>query len=149
MQEHEKWLKIVHEDLTAAKALIKIELFSTVTYHCQQAAEKSLKAYLVFKKHPVIKTHDLVQLLELCMKFSNDFKMIYEPTKLLNPFSSKSRYPTEYDIPDLADSKLAIKHMQSIVNFVLKKIAAPEMGQTNIFNKLGDLDENIGKDSNS
>ena len=56
MQEHEKWLKIAQEDLLAAKGLLTLELFSSVTYHCQQAAEKSLKAYHVFKKHVAFKT---------------------------------------------------------------------------------------------
>jgi len=29
MQEHERWLKIVDQDLKSAKALLKVELFST------------------------------------------------------------------------------------------------------------------------
>ena len=50
MHGHEEWLRIAKEDLLAAKALVKIELFSAVVYHCQQSSEKLLKAYLVFIK---------------------------------------------------------------------------------------------------
>lgn len=34
--------------------------------------EKTLKAYLVFKNYPIMKTHDLIQLLEMCMSFLNE-----------------------------------------------------------------------------
>lgn len=133
MQEHEKWLKIAQEDLLAAKGLLTLELFSSVTYHCQQAAEKSLKAYLVFKKHVAVKTHDLIKLLELCMSFDQEFKKKFDASDYVNPFSTKFRYPTEFDIPDIAEAELAIKHAQSIMAFVVKKITAPQTGQKDIF----------------
>lgn len=130
MQEHEDWLRIAKDDFLAAKGLIKLELFSAVAYHCQQSAEKSLKAYLVFKKHQALKTHDLIKLLELCMTFDRDFKKKFDAADYINPFSSKFRYPTEYDIPNLAEAEFAIKHAQSILRFVLKKISEPGTGQT-------------------
>ena len=133
MQSHELWLKIVQEDLKAAEGLLAIELFSAVTFHCQQAAEKSLKGYLAFKNQPIIKTHDLIKLVELCMKIDVDFRSIYEEAKLLNPFSTKFRYPTEYDIPDFVDAESAIKQTQKIVRFVIKKISKLETEQTTIF----------------
>lgn len=94
MQEHEQWLRIVEEDLLAAKTLLKVELFSGVVYHCHQAAEKSLKAYLIKQKHQVLKSHDLIKLLELCMSSKQEFKKVFEAALYLNPFSSKFRYPT-------------------------------------------------------
>ena len=53
MQDHEPWLRIAQEDLKVAKISLPEELFSPVTYHCQQAAEKSLKGYLAYKKQPI------------------------------------------------------------------------------------------------
>lgn len=108
MQNHKAWLKIAREDLMAAKGLLDLELFSTTAYHCQQAAEKSLKAYLVFKKHHVVKSHDLIQLIEFCMKFDRDFEKLLDAAGVLNPFSTRFRYPSEHDIPDLSDAKSAI-----------------------------------------
>jgi len=133
MHGHEEWLRIAKEDLLAAKALVKIELFSTVVYHCQQSVEKSLKAYLVFKKQTAIKTHDLIKLLELCMVFDRDFQNKFDAADYVNPFSSKFRYPSEFEIPDLPEVELAIKHAESIMRFVLKKISIPETGQKDIF----------------
>ncbi|MFH0898898.1 MAG: HEPN domain-containing protein [bacterium] len=133
MQEHEEWLRIAKEDLLAAKMLIKGELFSAVVYHCQQSAEKSLKAYLILKKHPIIKTHDLINLLELCMSFDNEFCKKFDAANYINPFSSKFRYPTEFDIPDQVDAKLALKHAASIMKFVLEKISKQKIGQADVF----------------
>jgi len=133
MQEHEEWFKIANEDFLLSKLAIKNELYSSVAYHCQQTAEKYLKGYLVFKDHKIIKTHDLTKLIVLCSYLDNDFSKLYVPAENLNPFSTKFRYPSEFDIPDLNTAKLAISHAKKIMNFVLKKIDAPETGQTNIF----------------
>ena len=133
MQEHERWCAIAKEDLAVAKALLPQEFFTPVTYHCQQSAEKVLKGYLVFKKQVVLKTHDLLKLIMLCKKFDRDFEKLDNATEQLNPFATKFRYPTEYDIPELEEAKLAIKHAESIMRFVIKKIAEPETGQTGIF----------------
>jgi len=133
MQEHNRWLKIVEDDLKSAKGLLKIEIFSTATYHCQQAAEKALKAYLVFKNHKVIKIHDLMKLVKLCCSFDKDFEKLYQDAGLLNPFSTKFRYPTEFDTPDYDDTKGAIKQAERIVNFVFKKVAEPKTGQQELF----------------
>jgi HEPN domain-containing protein len=133
MQEHERWLKIVEVDLRSAKVLLKAEVFSSATYHCQQAAEKALKAYLAFKNQKIIKIHDLVMLVELCSKFDKDFEKLYDNAEYLNPFVTKFRYPTEFDIPDCADTKHAIEQAGKIVKFVLKKIAEPNAGQQTLF----------------
>lgn len=109
MQEHEKWLSIAKEDLGMAKLDLPSEYFASATYHCQQCAEKSLKGYLNFKGQTLIKTHDLVKSLEWCMKFDRDFEKLYPAIRELNPFSTKFRYPTEFDIPTLEDAKLTIK----------------------------------------
>jgi HEPN domain-containing protein len=133
MQEHKRWLEIAQVDIISARVLLKNELFTPVVFHCQQASEKVLKAYLAFKKFEILKTHDLVKLLVLCMKFDKTFETLREAAVWLNPFASKFRYPTEYDIPDLADAKFAIKHAQGIMNFVIKKIDELQTGQANIF----------------
>lgn len=124
MLEHERWLKIVKEDLAAAKVLLRAELFSSVVYHSQQAAEKSFKAFLVSRDRPVIKTHDLLKLLELCIAIDSDFQKKFDAAEYVNPFSTKFRYPDDFSVPDLQKAKIAIKHAQSIMVFVVKKISA-------------------------
>ncbi len=36
-------------------------------FHCRQAVEKALKAFLVWRDHPFRKTHDLVELTRQCV----------------------------------------------------------------------------------
>lgn len=133
MQEHKRWLKIVEDDLKSARVLLGIEVFSTATYHCQQAAEKALKAYLVFKDYEVIKTHDLTKLVTLCCKIDRNFQNLYKDVGLLNPFSTKFRYPTEFDIPDHKAATAALKQAEKIVKFVLKKISEKKSTQQELF----------------
>ena len=48
--EVRQWLLKARRDLESAKVLFDRELNDTSVYHCQQAAEKSLKAYLAWHK---------------------------------------------------------------------------------------------------
>ncbi|MBX9830354.1 HEPN domain-containing protein [Candidatus Babeliales bacterium] len=122
MQSHELWLKIATEDLKAAYGLLDLELYSAVTYHCQQSAEKALKAYLAFKKNPIIKSHDLPQLIEYCMKFDKTFETILDAADILNPLSTRFRYPSEFEVPDFEDAYEVIKLAESVLTFASKKI---------------------------
>jgi HEPN domain-containing protein len=133
MHAHEKWLNIAKEDLAVAKLLASQEFPAPAAYHSQQSAEKALKGFLIYKKQFIMKTHDLTQLLELCLKFDTRFAQLSIAAKYLTIFSSKFRYPTEFDLPNQDDALLAIKHAQIILRFVLKKTRSQETGQTIIF----------------
>lgn len=117
---------IANEDLTVAKLTIKAEIYSSAAYHCQQAAEKALKAYLAYQKQPPLKTHDLVKLTKLCAQFEKNFEQLLDAAILLSPFATKFRYPSEFDIPDNTDTKYALKMAKTIVSFVDKKLLAQE-----------------------
>jgi len=62
------WLKKASSDLAAASILIHGEQkhLDVGSYHCQQAAEKAIKAYLTARETLFPKTHSLEQLLDLC-----------------------------------------------------------------------------------
>ncbi len=109
------------------------DLFAAVAYHCQQTAEKSLKGYLAYKKQPIKKTHDLARLLETCLVFDKNFEKLYQAISYLNPFATRFRYPTEFDIPDRCEAELALKHAETIIKFVLHKLSQQETGQKAIF----------------
>ena len=54
-----EWLAKAKEDLGAAQALYEKAFFGPAAFHCQQAAEKSLKAVYISKFGEVKKTHEL------------------------------------------------------------------------------------------
>ena len=57
-----KWINIADRDLLAAEQGLKVYpvLAEIVCFHCQQAAEKYLKAYLVKHQVEFQKTHNIM-----------------------------------------------------------------------------------------
>ena len=132
MLEYERWLEFSKSDLKDAQHLFNVESFLSATYHCQQAAEKALKAYLVFKEHEIVNTHNLVKLGGLCKIFDQAFQKIDSELELLNPFSTKFRYPSEFDLPDKEETRAVIIQARNVVSFVLGKISEATSGQLEI-----------------
>ena len=62
-------------------------LLDTAIYHCQQAAEKSLKGWLTFHDLRFEKTHDLRMLATLAAGLDADFLKQLDTAELLTPFS--------------------------------------------------------------
>ena len=60
MNSHEDWIKKSESDLSAAKVLFSNNspILDICVYHCQQSAEKALKAFLIFKTGKFKKVHD-------------------------------------------------------------------------------------------
>jgi len=94
------WFTRAQEDLKAASILIQHTLYSTALFHCHQAVEKALKAYLTNQKQYVPKIHSLEELIELCVQLDlhNKFQNIKEAVLFLDPFCTQFRYPHKTDI---------------------------------------------------
>ena len=60
--ETREWLGKAAEDLASAHVLIGSSHFSGALFFCQQAAEKSLKAFLTWHERTFRRTHDLEEL---------------------------------------------------------------------------------------
>jgi HEPN domain-containing protein len=71
-----EWQNWAKADLTAAELLQKFEDYQVtiLAFHCQQAIEKSLKAFLTAKDAPFLFRHDLGCLLDLCSKIDVSFE---------------------------------------------------------------------------
>lgn len=82
------------EDLLVAQLLLPHEVYNSVACHCQQAAEKALKAVQVARGAMPHKSHDLLLLLIACREsgaaFADDLSVA---CRILTPFASVSRYP--------------------------------------------------------
>ena len=119
-----EWLKYSQNDLISAKHLYN-DLYPKQTevacYLSQQSAEKALKGYLVFRDIEPPKTHNLVELCQMCINFDNSFSEILDGCADLTPYGVAVRYPNELKIDDLI-AKLATEKAQSIYNFCTGKI---------------------------
>lgn len=83
----QKWLTIAQHDLASAHKLAQEPepLLDTAICHCQQAAEKALKALLVFHDLPFEKTHDLEVLMGLAGSRAAGFSELLESADRLPP----------------------------------------------------------------
>jgi HEPN domain-containing protein len=103
LDETQEWVKRAEHDLHAAD-LLASELPAQALFHCQQAAEKFLKAFLTFKQLPFRKTHELKELGRTCAEVDRALGPILEPAYALTEYAWKFRYPgAPYDA-DAADA---------------------------------------------
>ncbi len=73
-----QWLFKANEDLLVVDRLTEYEIIATssVCFHCQQAVEKFLKAFLIANGVEIKKTHNIEYLLSECTDFDKDFEEI-------------------------------------------------------------------------
>ena len=118
------WIQKAENDISSARHLKKtmhpapVEI---ICFHCQQAAEKYLKAFLVYNDQEPPKTHDLIELAKLCNNYDPDFLLLIPKCEYLLPFASRTRYPGASDSEDV-DMKKALVYSQDIIEFVKSKI---------------------------
>jgi HEPN domain-containing protein len=90
-----EWVEKADHDLGTAKLIFKHipEYKDTICFHCQQAIEKYLKAYLIFLDIKFKFLHDLIYLLDL-VKQKDVFPDNFERMALqVQSFSVEIRYP--------------------------------------------------------
>lgn len=119
-----EWFEKGNHDLEDAKRLFRNGGYTdTICFHCQQAAEKYLKGFLIFYNREPKRVHDLVTLLEDCFKIDKKFKEILVNCRYLNKYYIEARYPV--DVPILyskKETKQALNSAQKIINFITSKI---------------------------
>lgn len=117
------WLTRASHDLQAARILAISEspLLDTAIYHCQQAAEKSIKAWLQSEDNPFPKTHDVEELVERASAINPDFGRLAKAASVLTPYASAFRYPGGYEepMPSREEFDAALEYPRSIYDFVL------------------------------
>ena len=104
-----QWVAKARNDLLNADNNLGAEEipFDTVCFHCQQAAEKLLKAYLTAYGQTPPHTHDLLLLLESILPFSVDAERLRDSLALLMPYAVEIRYPDDWFQPSLEDAQEA------------------------------------------
>lgn len=117
-----QWMKKADEDLLVVKKLTEFEMvaLSSVCFHCQQAVEKYLKAYLISKGKEIKKTHNIEFLLSECEDFDPDFGSI-DP-KNLSDFGVEIRYPGDLYTPSEFETKEYIEIAHQLKKMVSEKI---------------------------
>jgi len=122
------WLTRAHQDLRAALILAAAEdaPLDVAIYHCQQAGEKAVKAYLQWRDEPFSKTHNLRALVIQAATLDKGFDAFEKPAEILTPYVSACRYPGGADepMPTREEFNEALQHAQAIYDFVLNLLPA-------------------------
>jgi HEPN domain-containing protein len=119
-----EWFKKANSDLKIVKLVLKEEEpeLEIACFHCQQAAEKALKGYLVFHDVEPQRTHDLEKLCKLCMEYDNSFSGILVLCSDLTEYAVLPRYPCkEFNVTE-TKTQQAFENAQTIYDFCWTKI---------------------------
>ena len=118
------WLKKAEKDLLTAKHELSFAdaVTESICFHCQQAAEKYLKAYLVFLGIPFTKTHEIGELVTKCENKDGEISALKEEADKLTDYAIVIRYPEEWIEPTLEEAREAFELANKIRDFILNRI---------------------------
>lgn len=115
---------MAEEDLLWAKASLKEEIWRGACFAAQQAAEKSLKAYLLANNKSSPKIHDLVSLNDNCKNIDNEFEELEDSCNFISPYYLSSRYPDIAEFEEYSENMAnsVVQKAEQIVEFVKNKL---------------------------
>ena len=113
------WVKKAARDLSFLDAVTE-----SICFHCQQATEKFLKAYLVFLDISFTKTNEIGELITKCQNRDREIFVLKEEADRLTDYAVAVRYPEEPFEPTLGEAKEAFGIAKRIGNLVLDKISS-------------------------
>lgn len=93
-KERAEWFLYASRDLESARILMTHNgPEDVVANHIQQAVEKYLKGYLIYRGWELIKTHDIEFLLSEAAKYEKAFARFYHFGRTISAFYFRHRYP--------------------------------------------------------
>jgi HEPN domain-containing protein len=117
----QSWLIKAQHDLASAHILAAHDspLLDTAIYHCQQAAEKAVKGFLVFCDQEFERVHDVEALIKAATPYQAGFSAWAEVGRLLTPYARMFRYPGIVVEPNREQFSQALSSAEGIYAFVL------------------------------
>lgn len=130
-----EWVRKAEDDYAAALYLSRKRespVPSIVCFHCQQCAEKYLKALLVEEDIRFPKTHDLLALLKLLMRVAPFLVSFRDKLEPLNDYAVEFRYPDETATKE--DAKTALANCRDVRAEVRRSLGldGPPSAQMNL-----------------
>jgi HEPN domain-containing protein len=117
-----EWIKYAEGDLEVARHITTMYKpnIEISCYHCQQCAEKALKAFLVFNNKMPKHTHDLVVLCSDCKSINCSFTELMECCFVLNQHITNTRYPGPAEL-DTADMEQSLEYAEKVLLLVKER----------------------------
>jgi HEPN domain-containing protein len=126
------WLAIAREDLRVAGACLALDppARGMAAYHCQQAAEKSVKGLLAAAGVAFRKTHDLDELADLVLSPDPAVRQLLDTVRPLTVWGFAYRYPTMEDTPEPVPDDAELGRTMAIVTALLDWLQAAIGGKS-------------------
>ena len=111
----------VQQDLGVAERISnRPEFIEPALFHCQQAAEKAIKGFLLFHEVHFEKTHDIGRLLRQAAAISPHLLSLLVEAEGLTIHAAATRYPRILIPPlEAADRDMALSHARAITRTML------------------------------
>lgn len=126
-----EWMAKAHEDLQSARVLLEHDppLTAPACSHAQQAAEKSLKCFLVVREVEFEFVHNLEYLLSLCESEEIAFANLHDAADALAPFAIDIRYPGGMEV-SAQEARDVLSASQTILEIVEQHLPQQVIGET-------------------
>ena len=116
-----EWLNIAETDLGVARHLYETyhpKPLEIICYHCQQAAEKAIKAVIVKNgtQNGIPKLHDLSFLLDQIKNMVKVDEKHYDYADELTPYGVAIRYPSELSLEE-RHAASALEHAAELLRW--------------------------------
>ena len=116
------WLRHAWSDLELARTPRNSKiLLEDLCFHAQQAAEKALKAVLVFRSVPFLRTHNIRTLLDL---LPEDLNLPEEAKEapILTDYAVLTRYPVGLEPVTEEEYREAVRIAEAVVQWAEKMV---------------------------
>ncbi len=122
--ETREWLAKAALDLRAAEFELTAQppLTADIVFHCQQLAEKSLKAFLVWHNVPFRKTHNLVEIGQQCSAIEPTLPSLLRRAARLTEYAWRFRYPGEPEEPPVPEAKGALALAREVYEAIISRL---------------------------
>lgn len=123
MAEAEDWKRFAIDDLETARYLMGMSprKVKIICYHCQQTAEKYLKAALAAMGIQIPHTHNLMSLAQIVSRTNPAILEAFSSFAVLQPYAVAVRYPFELDISE-GDEEKALANAELIASLIEKTL---------------------------
>jgi HEPN domain-containing protein len=124
MKEVARWIDKAEHDFMAAEHTMELAeegLTDIVSYHCQQCAEKYLKALLLYRGVAFPRTHDLRLLLDL-IPAGVSLGLSREQVIPLNRYLIEGHYPGDWEPITVEEAQHALEMAQAVRQAALKQL---------------------------
>jgi HEPN domain-containing protein len=122
------WIAFARRDVLAADVLQRNGIYEESCFHSQQAAEKALKAFLLYKGQTPPRIHALPDLLTRCLTFDTTLNALRAECTTLNQYYAPTRDPdaaaavSPAGLPGQTEAQRALDYARAIISAIETRI---------------------------